>query len=250
MDAQFLSTVLRRGAALAAVAAVLALAAGCSSSGPTPSASSSPSASSPVPSVSSDVPLEDQLYDALRAGDAKFAAAVLAAGADVGAPLDHGSTAISIAVVRKDPALVAAVLAAHPDLTVPDASGMPILNAACRQGVSGDIAELLIDAGASIDTPSPDDVGSLPIHECAYSGSTDAIDVLIAHGVDVNQLQAAYSATPLIVAAWQGHADLVQHLLDEGADPTLKTENGATARKWALVGGHQDVADLLANVGG
>ena len=244
-----LPNILRGCAALVAATAVLALTAACSSSGPDPSASASPSPSD-VPSVASDVPLDDQLYDALRAGDAALTTAVLAAGADVNAPLAQGTTAISIAVLRKDPTLVAAVLAANPDLATPDANGMPLLNAACRQGVSGEVAELLIDAGAAIDAPSPDDVGSLPIHECAYSGSSEAIDVLLAHGVDVNARQANYSATPLIVAAWQGHADLVLHLLDEGADPTLTTENGATARKWALVGGYQDVAALLENVGG
>lgn len=250
MDARTLSISLRRGAVAIVGIAVLALLAGCSSAVPDASSSASPSPSHSAVAVASDLPLEDQLYDALRAGDADLTAAVLAAGADVNTPLAQGTTAISIAVVRNDPALVAAVLAAHPDLSAVDSKGMPILNAACRQGVSGDVAELLIDAGASIDSPSPDDVGSLPIHECAYSGSLGAIDVLIAHGIDVDARQADYSATPLIVAAWQGHSDLVLHLLDEGADPTLKTEDGATARKWALVGGHQDVAALLENVGG
>jgi len=200
--------------------------------------------------VASDVPLDEQLLDALRAGDADLTAKVLAAGADVNAPLAQGSTAIAIAVVRDDPALVAAVLTADADLTLRDANGMPLLNAACRQGVSGDVAELLIDAGVEIDAETPDDVASVAIHECAYSGSSDAIDVLLEHGVDVNARQRLYGGTPLIVAAWQGHADLVEHLLDVGADPTLTTENGATALKWALVGGNQEVIDLLQAAGG
>jgi ankyrin repeat protein len=234
--------------ALVAIAA-LSFVSGCSSSPPGSSPSAKPSASESAVAVASDVPLEEQLYDALRAGDVDLTTAVLAAGADVNAELAKDSTALSIAVVRNDPSLVGAVLAANPDLTVPE-GGMPLLNAACRQGVSGEVVGLLLDAGAAIDAPSPDDVGSLAIHECAYSGSSDAIDVLLDHGVDVNARQNLYGATPLIVASWQGHADLVLHLIDVGADVSLTTNDGATARDWALVGGYDNVAELLANEGG
>ena len=249
MDTHSLPHGLRRVAfAIVAISAISLLSA-CSSSLPDLSPSASPTASDPAPTVASDVPLEEQLYDALRAGDVDLTTAVLAAGADVNAELAPDSTAITIAVVRNDAGLVAAVLAANPDLTAPE-GGMPLLNAACRQGVSGDVVELLLDAGAPLDDASPDDVGSLAIHECAYSGSSDAIDVLLEHGVDVNARQNVYGATPLIVASWQGHADLVVHLIDVGADPRLTTNDGATARDWALVGGYQNVADLLANEGG
>ena len=241
---------LRRLAAAMAAVSGAALLAGCSANEPDASASPSASATATAVAIATGVPLEEQLYDALRAGDVPLTSALLAAGANVDAPLEHGSTALGIAVIRDEPTLVAAVLAAHPELTGTDAAGLPLLNAACRQGVSGEVMELLIEAGAAIDSESPDDVGSLPIHECAYSGSSDAIDVLLKHGVDVNARQPKYGGTPLIVAAWQGHAELVQHLLDLGADPTLVTDNGATARKWALVGGHDDVAALLEKVGG
>src|SRR6187455_2962322 len=103
-----LPNILRSGAALVAAITVLAVMAACSSAGPDPSASAS-HVSSAVPSVASDVPLDDQLYGALRAGDASLTTAVLAAGADVNAPLAQGNTAISIAVVRNDAELVSAV---------------------------------------------------------------------------------------------------------------------------------------------
>ena len=249
MNASIVTHVMRRTAAGIGVVAVLALTSACSSAAPEPSPSASPS-SSPSPSIASDVPLEEQLFDALRAGDVDLTTALLEAGADVDAPLPNESTAIGIAVVRNEPGLVAAVLTADPDLAVVNADGLPLLNAACFQGVSGEVMELLLDAGAQSDSVSPDDVGSLPIHECAYSGSSDAIDALIEHGVDVNARQAIYEGTALIVAAWQGDVDLVHHLLDLGADPTLTTNDGTTASKWARVGGDQDLANLLVTLGG
>lgn len=239
----------RRAAALFAGLAGLALVAGCSSAGPGASPSASPSASEAV-RIASDVSLEEQLYDALRAGDARLTEALLDAGANVDAQLANDTTAIHIAVVRDDPALVAVVLAAGPDLTVADQDGVPLLNAACFRGVSGEVAGLLVDAGADVNGVSDEEFGSLPIHECAYSGSVDAIDALIERGADVNARQTVYGGTPLIVAAWQGDEDTVMHLLELGADPTLTTNDGATARKWAQVAGDEELADLLATVGG
>lgn len=239
----------RRGVIATAMVAALALA-GCSSAGAGPSTAPSPSASPSAATIASDVPLDDQLYDALRAGDAALTAAVLEAGVDVDGPLAHGSTALGIAVTRNDPQLVAAVLAANPDLAATDARGLPVLKAACVHGVSGEVVQLLLDAGADPFAASPDEVGSLAIHECAYSGSVDAIDVLLDNGMEVDQRQTVYGATPLIVAAWQGHGELVTHLLELGADPTLTTDDGATARDWAEVGGHEGAVALLINAGG
>jgi hypothetical protein len=248
MDSITKHTVLRALPAALAVMGGLALLAGCSSSGP--SASSSPSPSVPKPVVASDVPLEEQLLEALRAGDVSLTSALLAEGADVDAPLAEASRAIDIALVRNDPALVAAVLDAEPDLGPPEEGAMPVLNSACFRGVSGEVVELLLDAGAATDATSDEQFGSLPIHECAYSGSIEAIGVLLDHGVDVNSRQTVYEATPLIVAAWQGDEDTVMFLLDNGADPTLTTQDGATARKWALVAGDQELAEFLAQLGG
>jgi len=248
MEPRKLHNAMRQSAVAMAAITLGALCSACSSSGPEPSSSASPSPSASAV-VSTELPLDDQLFSALRNGDAALTKAVLEAGADVNAPLPGNSTAIGIAVTRKAPDLVAAVLEAQPDLTALDSRGLAVMNAACQQGVTGEVAELLIEAGAELDVVSPDSFNSVAIHDCAYSGSQDAIDVMLEHGVDVNLRQVDNGATALIVAAWQGHGDLVAHLLEVGADPSITTSNGSTAHKWAQVGGHQDVVALLEAAG-
>jgi hypothetical protein len=53
--------------------------------------------------------------------------------------------------------------------------------------------------------------------------------------------------TALHQAAQEGHADIVQYLLDNGADIDLTDNDGATARDLAENNDHQDVVELLEN---
>lgn len=253
---------LRGAAAGLAVIAAVGVTAACTPQSTEPSAVEAPSAtpsatpratSSPAPSVAQldpNAPLEDQLYNALRAGDVALAAALLDAGADVNAKLGQGSPAIFIAAGRGDPLLVEAVLAAGPDLTARDSTGWALLNRACRQDAGGEVIEPLLAAGAATLEVSGDAVGSYAIHECAYVGDQVAIEAFLAHGVDVNQRQADYQATPLIMAAWRGHTALVQYLLANGADPALTGRDNSTARDWALQENHTEVAAILEAAGG
>jgi ankyrin repeat protein len=52
-------------------------------------------------------------------------------------------------------------------------------------------------------------------------------------------------ATPLIRAAWNGHAEAVKALLAAGADPSARMQDGATARTHAEAAGYGTVAALL-----
>jgi len=254
MDIRTPHTRLRRTASWMAVIAAVGMAAACSPQATEPSAietpSATPSPTETVAQVDPNLPLEDQLYNALRAGDVALTTALLEAGADVNAKLGQGSPAIFIAAGRGDAALVEAVLAAGPDLTVRDSTGWALLNRACRQNSGGEVIDLLLAAGAETLEVSGDAVGSYAIHECAYVGDQAAIEAFLAHGVDVNQRQADYEATPLIVAAWRGHQELVEYMLSQGADPTLTGRDNSTARDWALQEGHTDVAAVLEAAGG
>ena len=52
--------------------------------------------------------------------------------------------------------------------------------------------------------------------------------------------------TPLVLASRAGHSQIVQLLLDQGADFTRKDASGCSALCWALRNGHDKVAHLLA----
>ena len=56
--------------------------------------------------------------------------------------------------------------------------------------------------------------------------------------------------TPLYDAAYKGHKDVVQLLLDRGAEPNMTDQNGMTPLSHAIQRGHTDIANILTENGG
>ncbi len=65
-------------------------------------------------------------------------------------------------------------------------------------------------------------------------GYTDAVKTLVAAGADVNQMSAGDKTSPMLIAAINGHFDLAQWLLEQGADPNAAAVNGVTPLYAAL----------------
>lgn len=81
----------------------------------------------------------------------------------------------------------------------------------------------------------------------ARDGFTDIARVLIDSGADVNWIDGE-GVTPLILAAFKNHLELVQLLLDHGADTTVRDQWDRTALDYALRRGEEDaIAQLLPN---
>ncbi len=68
--------------------------------------------------------------------------------------------------------------------------------------------------------------GLSALHFAARQGAITTAEALLAAGADINQRGAGDKTTPIIVAAVNGHFDLVSLLLDKGADPNLVSESG------------------------
>ena len=68
--------------------------------------------------------------------------------------------------------------------------------------------------------------GLSALHFAARQGAIASAEALLAAGADINQRCAGDKTTPIIVAAINGHFDLVSILLDKGADPNLASEAG------------------------
>ena len=68
----------------------------------------------------------------------------------------------------------------------------------------------------------------------ARGGYTDAVKTLVAAGADVNQNSAGDKTSPLLIAAINGHFNLAQWLLEQGADPDAAASNGVTPLYAAL----------------
>ncbi|WP_067141320.1 ankyrin repeat domain-containing protein [Microtetraspora malaysiensis] len=81
------------------------------------------------------------------------------------------------------------------------------------------------------------------LHEAAYEGASQAIDVLVEYGADVESL--VWEETPLWVAVRRGHRAAVAALLRAGADPWRPIVAGRSAGALALTG---PLADLFTGL--
>jgi hypothetical protein len=95
-------------------------------------------------------------------------------------------------------------------------------------------------------------------------GFADRLDLLARHGVDVSGVELVVpavpddpnarddqGATPLHDAAWAGDLELIQRLLDAGADTTITdTRFGSTPLGWAEHAYQTEAADLLRPLSG
>ena len=84
----------------------------------------------------------------------------------------------------------------------------------------------------------------------AERGNVDTIRrVLSTFMVDVNFMTENH-ASPLIQAAFNGRKDVIQLLLDRGAEANMAAQDGRTPLSHALQMGHMDIANILTENGG
>lgn len=131
----------------------------------------------------------------------------------------------------------------------------------------------LLEHGASTKTLSAD--GQTPLYLAAEQGRVEIATALLDHGADVNatsptsiespylrvpvpgsglpaflpndrkSLQQMASDTPLVIAAWRGHSDMVGLLIARGAELGARSAFGWNALLAAAKNGHRDVAMVL-----
>ena len=79
-------------------------------------------------------------------------------------------------------------------------------------------------------------------------GHIPAVQLLLGKGAQINVIPGGfdYSGTGLHYAALNGHQAMVEFLIREGADVTIKDSKvGGTAAGWAEYGGHPSIKDYL-----
>ena len=106
------------------------------------------------------------------------------------------------------------------------------------------IADLLLEHGAEVNSASRNGQHVQPLHSAAASQQLEIVRALLAHGADVNATQEG-GFTPLQEAAQNGQVEMVELLLSYGADVNAKNAAGHTALDLALQKGHTRVVDLL-----
>ena len=136
------------------------------------------------------------------------------------------------------------LLARDPELVNAYAEdGFQPLGLACFFG-HYDTAEYLARAGASLNSPSRNNLKAAPVHSAAAGGHSKIVRMLLDLGADPNVREQG-GFTPLHAAAQNGDMDTIRTLLLGGADLTLKDNNGKLALDLAMEAGHEMASALL-----
>lgn len=101
----------------------------------------------------------------------------------------------------------------------------------------------LIERGAQVNKP-----GWTPLHYAAsneHPQSVDIVRLLLEHHAYIDAA-SPNGTTPLMMAARYGLPDLVDLLLEEGADPLLRNEQGLTAIDFARQAGRTRDVEAIA----
>lgn len=94
-------------------------------------------------------------------------------------------------------------------------------------------AEWPDEASGEVASPPPDP-NAAPIMKALRDGDKQAFKSHVLQHPRAGNLRGAAGVTPLMQAALYGDVDSVRLLLDNGADPNLANEAGATALMWAV----------------
>lgn len=93
------------------------------------------------------------------------------------------------------------------------------------------------------------DLSKNPLIPAVVNGDFGLVRQMIQEGIDVDMASHTTNRTALYVAAEYGHLDILQYLLQKGADKDKTTKKGATALHVAVMMGHFDVVQYLLDHG-
>lgn len=172
------------------------------------------------------------------------------ASVDVSAPQqaqDEGKGREFVAAARRgDENKVRKALEADPDLVnATDALGMTALDWAAT-GEHWHIFRQLVAAGAPVNRVGFD--GGTVMHRVCHYDRADMVELLLEAGADLT-VQNQWGRAPLHVAARRGCSDVAVLLLARGADPDAATREGWTTLHVAYRAGQPELVELLLAAG-
>ena len=83
----------------------------------------------------------------------------------------------------------------------------------------------------------------------AKKGDIESIRQHIAFGTNLNSVGSSRDETALIIAACQGHVEIVNLLIEEGVDLNIQNNEGVTAQFCAVFFGRTEIVQILSDAG-
>ncbi|GAB2256946.1 hypothetical protein Droror1_Dr00023005 [Drosera rotundifolia] len=182
---------------------------------------------------------ETPLIHAARQGQTATAKYLLEHGADATIASSLGATALHHSAGIGNVELVRLLLSKGVDVDSESDAGTPLVWAAGH--AQKDAAEVLLEHHANPNAETEDDI--TPLLSAVAAGSLPCLKLLIQAGAKVNI--SAGGATPLHIAADNGSSEIINCLLDAGADPNVADEDGQKPIQVAAAGGNREIVEML-----
>jgi ankyrin repeat protein len=172
--------------------------------------------------------------------------ALLQQRVDVNAPQADGMTALHWATHQDDLTLAQLLVQAGANVKAANRYGVTPLSLACTNGNAA-MVEMLLTAGADPNAPLPG--GETPLMTAARTGTLGSVKALVARGATVDSKDERRGQTALMWAAAEGHAAVVQTLIDADADFRVRVPSGLTPLLFAVREGRAEVVRVLLKAG-
>ncbi|TCL06546.1 ankyrin repeat domain-containing protein [Sodalis ligni] len=172
--------------------------------------------------------------------------ALLKAGANVNLAGNMALTPLMLAVLHNDFKLVdkLATKGIKPDVKNDDED--TALTLALKNGVSGKVIDSLLRLGCGVNVPGKD--GLAPLLLAAGNGNKMFLKKILPLGADIDALDNK-GWTALMRAVACGNQNIMKYLVERGAAVNIKDPNNITALSLALDRGHKTMIKILRKAG-
>ena len=93
-----------------------------------------------------------------------------------------------------------------------------------------------------------DTTGNTGLQIASFYNNYDIVELLLNRGADINAINNI-KETPLFIACKNGYKNIVELLLNRGADTNIKNYHGDTALMVACLHGNEEIVEILLNKG-